>query len=63
VPASYASFEDWWEPFTLGVGPAGAYVASLTPDRQAALRDQCRHLLAAGPVEIHASAWAAVSRA
>ena len=63
VAASYASFEDWWEPFTLGVGPAGAYVASLTPDRQAALRDQCRHLLPAGPVEIHASAWAAVSRA
>ena len=63
VPASYASFEDWWEPFTLGVGPAGAYVAALAPDRQAALRDQCRHLLPAGPVEISASAWAAVSRA
>jgi hypothetical protein len=38
-------------------------VASLTPDRRAALRDRCRQLLPAGPVEIHASAWAAVSRA
>jgi len=63
VSVRHASFGDWWEPFTLGVGPAGAYVASLTPDRRAALRDQCRELLPAGPVEISASAWAAVSRA
>jgi SAM-dependent methyltransferase len=57
-----ASFGDWWEPFTLGVGPAGAYVASLAPDRRAALAEQCRQLLPAGPVEISATAWAAVSR-
>ena len=63
VAAGYGSFEDWWEPFTLGVGPAGAYVASLTPDHRAALRERCRHLLPAGPVEIRAAAWAAVSRA
>ena len=25
----HASFEDWWGPFTLGVGPAGAYAAGL----------------------------------
>jgi hypothetical protein len=62
VQAGYASFEDWWEPYTLGVGPAGAYVASLAPDRRAALCEQCRHLLPAGPVEISATAWAAVSR-
>jgi SAM-dependent methyltransferase len=63
VQAGYASFGDWWEPFTLGVGPAGAYVASLAPDRRAALREQCRQLLPAGPIEISATAWAAVSRA
>ncbi len=62
VQVRYASFGEWWEPFTLGVGPAGAYVASLAPDRRAALREQCRHLLPAGPVEISANAWAAVSR-
>src|SRR6516225_1133234 len=28
VQATYASFEEWWEPFTLGVGPAGEYVQS-----------------------------------
>jgi SAM-dependent methyltransferase len=63
VQAGYASFADWWEPFTLGVGPAGAYVGSLTPDRRAALHGQCRHLLPAGPIEISATAWAVVSRA
>jgi SAM-dependent methyltransferase len=62
VHVRYASFGRWWEPFTLGVGPAGAYVASLAPDRRAALRGQCRRLLPAGPVEISATAWAATSR-
>jgi SAM-dependent methyltransferase len=62
VQVRQASFGDWWEPFTLGVGPAGAYVASLAPERRAALREQCRQLLPAGPVEISATAWAAVSR-
>ena len=57
-----ASFGQWWEPFTLGVGPAGAYVASLTPEHRAALREQCRSLLPAGPVEVSATAWAATSR-
>ena len=31
----HPSFDDWWEPFTGGVGPAGSYVAGLDPDRQA----------------------------
>src|ERR1700733_15038660 len=34
VGARFGGFEQWWEPFTLGVGPAGTYVASLTPDRR-----------------------------
>lgn len=55
-----ASFEQWWEPFTLGVGPAGAYLASLPADRRALLREQCRRRLPAGPVEVSATAWAAV---
>ena len=63
VRIRHASFEHWWQPFTLGVGPAGAYVASLTPDRRAALREQCLRLPPAGPaVELTAAAWAASSR-
>jgi SAM-dependent methyltransferase len=40
VPAEgvYADFDDWWEPFTLGVGPIGAYVGSLDDARRTALR-------------------------
>ena len=30
VTVGFASFEDWWEPFTMGVGPAGDHVASST---------------------------------
>ena len=63
VRVRHASFEQWWEPFTLGVGPAGGYVASLPPDRRSALREQCRRQLPAGPIEISATAWAATARA
>jgi hypothetical protein len=64
IRVRHATFEEWWEPFTLGVGPAGAHVASLTPGDAAALRERCRELLAgpggaAGPVEISAIALAA----
>lgn len=60
VRVDHASFEQWWQPFTLGVGPAGAYVASLTEEHRAALREHCRQMVGGGPVEVSASAWAAV---
>ena len=62
VGVRYANFDEWWQPFTLGVGPAGAYVASLAADRRRALREQCRRLLPAGPVEVSATAWAVTCR-
>jgi SAM-dependent methyltransferase len=62
VHVRHASFEQWWERFTLGVGPAGTYVASLTPDRQAELRERCRRQLPASPVDITATAWAVTCR-
>ena len=61
VQVRHASFEDWWEPFTLGVGPAGSYVASLAPDRRTALRERCRLLLPAAPFQTSATVWAATS--
>ena len=57
----HASFDEWWEPFGYGVGPAGAYVATLKPEARATLRDQCRRLLPAGPFVQSALAWAARS--
>ena len=50
VRIDHASFEEWWEPYTLGVGPAGDYVASLDPERLAELRERCRAKLPAGTV-------------
>ena len=35
VHIPFESFEQWWEPYTLGVGPAGQYVASLDESRLA----------------------------
>jgi hypothetical protein len=57
-----ASFVDWWEPFTLGVGPAGRYVASLDAQTRNDLRARCAQLLPNGPFAIEASAWTAVGR-
>jgi ubiquinone/menaquinone biosynthesis C-methylase UbiE len=59
VSFEHRSFEDWWEPFTLGVGPAGGYVTGLDPERQAQLRERCREMLPVAPFVLTASAWAA----
>ena len=62
VRVRQAGFESWWETFTLGVGPAGAYLTSLPAARQDELRERCRRLLPAGPFEVSATVWAATSR-
>ncbi len=49
VDVEHPSFEDWWEPFTLGVGPAGGHAAGLDAKRQTQLRERCREMLPAGP--------------
>ena len=59
VEVEHPSFEEWWEPFTQGVGPAGAHVASLDVQEQGRLRDRCRELLPEAPFVITAVAWAA----
>lgn len=59
VQADFGSFEEWWEPFTLGVGPAGAYVAGLGSPERAALKTACRASLSPGPFTISAGAWTA----
>jgi SAM-dependent methyltransferase len=63
VCLEHASFEEWWEPFTLGVGPAGAYVAGLDAVARAELRERCRLLLPEAPFTLTARAWAARGRA
>jgi SAM-dependent methyltransferase len=59
VRLEHATFEEWWQPFTLGVGPAGAYVSKLDPERQAELRERIREQLPEAPFTLPARAWAA----
>jgi SAM-dependent methyltransferase len=59
VSIEHPTFEDWWEPYTLGVGPAGAFAAGLDAERQAELRELCRTRLPEAPFGLTASAWAA----
>jgi hypothetical protein len=54
----YETFEEWWQPYTLGVGPAGAHVKSLGADELTDLRERCRELLPAPPFALTAYAWA-----
>ena len=58
VNVQHRSFEEWWEPYTLGVGPAGSYTAGLDAARQAQLRELCRKLLPAAPFALTAQTWA-----
>jgi SAM-dependent methyltransferase len=59
VSIEHPSFDDWWEPFTLGVGPAGSYAGALDAGRQAQLRERCREALPAAPFVLRSQAWAA----
>lgn len=42
VSVEHPSFDEWWAPFELGVGPAGAYVTKLDADRRVGLRRLAR---------------------
>jgi SAM-dependent methyltransferase len=57
--ARFATFEEWWEPFTLGVGPAGAYVQTRDEASREQLRARCEELLPAAPFTLSTWAWAA----
>ena len=59
VKVEHSTFEEWWEPYTLGVGPAGAYVARLGEEGRAQLRRLCQERLPEAPFEVRARAWAA----
>jgi SAM-dependent methyltransferase len=63
IRVEHPTFEDWWEPYTLGVGPAGAYLARLAPEGRENLRERCRHQLPSPPFVLEARAWAACGRA
>jgi ubiquinone/menaquinone biosynthesis C-methylase UbiE len=61
IDQAYASFDDYWSPFTKGAGPGGAYVVSLSHDRRAQLEARMRKRLLGGrgdgPFVLKARAW------
>ena len=58
VTCTFATFEEWWTPYTLGVGPAGEYVQGLDDTARERLEDRCRAMFPTEPFSIRASAWA-----
>jgi SAM-dependent methyltransferase len=59
LAVEHATFDEWWEPFTFAVGPAGAYAARLDDAAQTKLRERCRELLPPPPFTLEVRAWAA----
>jgi len=57
VRVRHQTFEDWWEPYTYGVGPAGDHVAGLDERQRTALRDRCAERLGPAPFDIVGHAW------
>jgi hypothetical protein len=65
IPTSFADFDDYWQPFLGGQGPAPAYAMSLNETARARLRDRIRERMpteANGSISLTARAWAARAR-
>ena len=61
IPTVFRDFDDYWQPFLGGQGPAPSYVHSLSDERQAALREHLRASLPTavdGSIPLAARAWA-----
>jgi ubiquinone/menaquinone biosynthesis C-methylase UbiE len=58
----FVDMDDWWQPFTFGVGPAGSYVAGLDAAGREELRAACVEVLPSPPFEQASSAWCVTGR-
>jgi SAM-dependent methyltransferase len=61
VPTVFENFDDYWQPFVGGQGPAPSYAMSLSEAQRAALRDRIREGLPIEPdgsIHLIARAWA-----
>ncbi len=57
--ADYLDFDDLWAPIPAGIGPAGAFCATLAPDQRETLRAAVWRRLGSpqGPFTLRARAW------
>jgi hypothetical protein len=61
IPTVFRNFDDYWQPFLGGQGPAPGYTLALSAAARAALREQLRVSLptvADGSIHLLARAWA-----
>jgi SAM-dependent methyltransferase len=61
MPCLFRDFDDLWQPFTLGAGPAPGYCVSLPPEARERLRESLRESLpisADGSIALELRAWA-----
>jgi len=65
VPTIFEGFDDFWDPFTLGTGPAPGYCMSLSPPARTRLREELERTLRRerdGAIAMKARAWAVRAR-
>ncbi|MET0592016.1 MAG: class I SAM-dependent methyltransferase, partial [Polyangiaceae bacterium] len=66
IATRFESFDDYWSPFLMGQGPAGAYVTSLSEERRLELEQRLRQRLlgssADRAIDLRARAWAVKGR-
>ena len=61
ILTTFRNFDDFWHPFTLGVGPAPGYCMSLDPESRQALKENLQSTLPCasdGAITLKARAWA-----
>ena len=66
MPSVFEDFEDYWQPFTLGAGPAPGYCMSLAPEARQRLKERLSQSLprqADGSIHLTMRAWAVRARA
>jgi ubiquinone/menaquinone biosynthesis C-methylase UbiE len=62
VHLEVGSFEEWWHPFTFGIGPVGSYVVGLDPEARERLKTTYAGFFPEPPFGVDATAWTAVAR-
>ena len=61
IPTEFRDFDDYWQPFLRGTGPAPGYVVSLDPTEREVLRERLERRLqpaSDGRIRLRARAWA-----
>ena len=58
IEMKFASFDDYWQPFLCGQGPAGVYVSSLAESARHALESRLHERLGDAGFRLKARAWA-----